>query len=110
MTREDLIWIHKEGRNVDGERFSIEALVHGSGRILVKVWHPQGDSFEYSVIFYVDVPTTVISKPDDAHHFISLESAQQFSEQIVLAFDPLAAPAAKAPAATEADRVPVPAQ
>ena len=95
MNREDLTWAHKEGRDEQGERFSCEILIHGSGQILARIFCPIGDEFNFRVAFYVYVPATVLAKPDEFHDFIDLDSAKRFTERVLLSYDPVSPPAAQ---------------
>jgi hypothetical protein len=93
MTELDLTWSHREGRDRNADRFAEEILLHGSGQILARVFWPQADEFNFRVAFYVYVPATVLTKPDEFHDFIDLESAQRFAQKILLSYDPVGPPA-----------------
>jgi hypothetical protein len=106
MTKDELAWSHREGRDAQGDKFSQEILLHASGRILARIFIPLGDEFNFRVAFYVFVPDTVLAKPDDFHDFIDLDSAQRFAEETLLAYDPLAPPAKADKAGAAKERTP----
>ncbi len=96
MTDLEYIWLERRGRNAEGEKFSTEILVHGSGRILARVSLPLGDEYHHRVFFYVSVSKKALAKPDDCHDFIDLGSAKRFAEAILRGLpDPLNPPTAR---------------
>lgn len=91
----DLDWQFREGRDKDGDRFAIHALVHGSGRVLAKVFEPSARGGFYCLDFLCVVPSEVIDA-SASFQFIELAPAKALAEDILGRFDPLARPAAKA--------------
>lgn len=82
MTRDDLTWIHRIGRDSNGEKFVNEALIHGSGRIMGWIICPTADEFAYWVMFYCKVPKAIES---EGPRFIDLDSAKEFLIATVVA-------------------------
>jgi len=103
VTKDDIVWSHREGRDSSGDKFITEILIHGSGQILARVYWPLADEFNYRVAFYVYVPDTVLAKPGEMHDFVDVDSAKRFAETTMLKYDPVAPPG-KAEAANKRKR------
>lgn len=78
----DLLWQTFEGRDKDGDRFIHHVLLHGSGRILAKVYQPcQYDAYNYEVAFFLGGKQGEdLDKGPGQARFIDLESAKVFIE------------------------------
>ena len=79
--RTDFLWQHFEGRDHDGERFSREVLIHGSGRILAKVYHPLSrDGSDYLCAFFAGGKDL---RADSDQRFVDLDSAKRHCETML---------------------------
>jgi hypothetical protein len=91
VTLQDIDWQRRAGRDKDGDRYSIDILIHGSGRILAKIFGPTGpDEFQFRANFYCKVKGQLVDNENDCFDFIDLDSAKAFVERVVIAADPLA--------------------
>ena len=76
--RPDFLWQHFEGRDHEGERFSHDVLIHGSGRILAKVYLPIGaDGYQYEAVFYAGSKDL---RDNTDQRFVDLDSARRHCE------------------------------
>lgn len=86
--RSDFDWQLREGRDHDGDKFKHWVLVHGSGRILAKVYCPiSGDDYNCEAAFFA----TVVGREKDLRderdmRFMDVESAKQFTEEALADF------------------------
>lgn len=93
MNKLEITWVHRAGTDSHGERFSIDNLLHASGRILAKVFGPVVPSeYAYRVSFYATVPKSVIADQNEAFDFMDADSARAFAETILDQFDPFSPP------------------
>lgn len=92
MKRDELDWQYRSGRDHEGDSFSVHLLVHGSGRILAKVFCPvAAGEFQCRVQFYCKIPKTILANPEECFDFIEDAAAMRFAESVLLKFDPFAA-------------------
>lgn len=98
--RADTDWRFGAGRNAEGDKFAVHYLVHGSGRVLGKVFEPLADELMYRATFYCAVPAEILDT-NETFDFVDAESAKAFLDGILAQFDPLAKPKPKEPAAKE---------
>lgn len=92
MTPLEFIWEHRDGRDTEGEHYNHEILVHGSGRILAKVFVVQ---YYHRAMFYFVAPKATLDTTE-AYDFMDVDAAKRFVEETLLKFDPLAPPKPKA--------------
>jgi hypothetical protein len=78
MSRLDLDWQFRQGRDTDGDLFSSWVLVHSSGRILGKVGCPL-NAFEYQYFAYLYVKDAKTESDEDLR-FIDADSAKRYIE------------------------------
>lgn len=86
--RSDLDWQHREGRDSSGDKFSHEVLVHGSSRILAKVYCPvAADDYNFEVAFFATVESAKKDLRDERDmRFMDVESAKRFAEASLAEF------------------------
>ena len=76
--RPDFLWQHFEGRDHEGERFSHDVLIHGSGRVLAKIYLPVcATEYQYEVFFFTG--NSELRHATDIR-FIDLDSARRHCE------------------------------
>jgi len=85
MTRNEYRWERFSGRDREGDHFITEAMIHGTGRVLVRIRHPEVDEYYYRLYFFL--PKSIMETTDDSHDFISLDSAIEFAEQAAELWD-----------------------
>jgi len=77
------IWIHKSGRDSDGDKFETEVCVHGSGRIVARIVCPLADEVHYAVYFYISIPERILKTSGEDLRFIDVDSAKRFADDIL---------------------------
>jgi hypothetical protein len=84
IERESVDWQFRAGRDWQGDLFRVWCGVHGSGRILVKIFCPVvSDEFVHRVSFYVTVPKTVLADQNECFDFIDVDSAREFALSVL---------------------------
>ena len=90
--RPDFDWQQWAGRDADGERFSHMVLVHGSGRLLAKIWLPiVADEYAHRVYFYAGDKDL---RAAEGVQFADVDSAKRHVEAMLAGYvaEPVAVP------------------
>lgn len=85
MRAEEFIWQYHSGRDGDGDRFETVQMVHGSGRIILKIRCPEKDENWWRIYFYV--PKVLFEFESELPDYTSLEDAKRYAELIVTNWD-----------------------
>lgn len=93
LARPIIAWIDRSGRDSSGDRFNHHIAMHGSGRMLAKIYSPvAGDDYSFRAAFYCSVPKRVLANQEETFDFIDLESAEHFVEGVLAQLDATAKP------------------